>query len=171
MTEKSSKKSPSSKKKKSKIEEFKKKIEECEKEKEEYLACWKRAKADYLNYKKSEAEKIERIIKNANEELIFEILPVLDNLELAEKNLPGESKEDDFVKGVIQIKKQLKDALAREGLEEIETKDKEFDPNVHEVVEEVKKENISSGIIIEEIKKGYKLNGKVIRPSKVKTAE
>ncbi len=149
----------------------KKEIEKIKEEKEEYLNCWKRAKADYLNYKKGESERIAKIIKNANEGLVLEILPILDNLERAEENLSDDLKENDFVKGMIQIKKQIKDILKREGLEEIETEDKEFDPNFHEVIEEVEKKDVSSGKITEEIQKGYILNGKVIRPAKVKTAK
>ncbi len=152
-----------------KIKELEKKLEECEKEKQEYIEGWQRAKADYLNSRRNDDIRMKEIIKNSNEELILNILPILDNLELAEKNLPENLKENDFVKGVIQIKKQFQDVLKNEGVEEIKSCGENFDPNLHTAVEEIEKKDAESGTIAEEIQKGYTLNGKVIRSSRVKT--
>jgi len=153
------------------IDELKKNLEECQKLKDEYLEGWKRARADFLNYKKEEMERIGELIKYASEEFILKILPVLDNLEIAEKKLPENLKQDENIKGILQIKNQLLDFLKSQGIEEIKALGEKFDPNFMEVVEQVEIKEKKSGIIIEEIQKGYKLCGKVIRPAKIKISK
>lgn len=141
---------------------------------QEYLNGWKRERADFLNYKKEETEKIGQLIKYANEELILKILPILDNIYLAEKELPEEIKNNKWTEGFLQIKIQLLDFLQKEGIEAIEVLGKKFDPNFMDVMEEIaEKPEIESneqetGIVVEEIQKGYTLRGKIIRPAKVK---
>ena len=92
-------------------EELEKKIEELEKQKDEYLTGWQRARADLLNYKKEEMERIGELVGYATEELILKILPILDNFEIAEKKLPEDLKNDNNVKGLLQIKNQILDFL------------------------------------------------------------
>ena len=103
-------------------------------------------------------EKIGQLIKYANEEIILNILPILDNLILAVNHI----KDD----GLSQIIKQLEDFLKKEGIEVVETVGKEFDPSLMESVEEVEGEN--SGIVAEETQRGYTMQGKLIRPARVK---
>jgi len=136
------------------------------KPKENYLAEWKRERADFLNYKKQESERLQRYIGIAKEELLLDLLPVLDNMYLAERELPEDS---DWSKGFLGIKAQLIGFLKKQGVEEIDCLNKEFDPHLHEAVAEVKGEK--PGIIKEIILKGYILNNKVIRPSKVKVSK
>jgi molecular chaperone GrpE len=140
-------------------------LAKCQKEKEEYLAGWQRERADFLNYKKEEMERIAEILKYASEELILKILPILDNFEEAEKAIPPNEKNK-FLEGVLQIKQQLKELLEKQGIEEIKVLGEAFDPNLHEAIGVI--EGKDSGKIIEEVKKGYKLNGKVLRPAQVK---
>ncbi|MCX6759255.1 MAG: nucleotide exchange factor GrpE [Candidatus Nealsonbacteria bacterium] len=169
------------------IEELKKKLEECQKLKEEYLAGWQRARADLLNYKKEEIERIEEILKYGGEEFILKILPILDNFDLAEKKLPEDLKNNDSIKGLLQIKTQILDFLRIQGVEEIKTIGEKFDPNFHEAVEQVEESKLSSspsafareieakdkdsGIIVEEVQKGYKINGRLLKPAKVKVVK
>jgi len=141
-------------------------LEECKTKCEEYLNGWKRERADFLNHKKEEMERIGIVIKYANEELILKILPILDNFCLAEKHMP-EDKE--FKDGFSQIKKQLEDFLLKEGIEVIETMGKPFDANLMEAVGEA--EGGDEGTIVVEIQRGYTLHGKVIRPAKVKVTK
>ena len=143
-----------------------KELAECQKKRDEYLAGWQRARADFLNYKKEEAERMKEIIKYANEDFILKLLPILDNFEKAQE-ASSELEDDEYLKGFLQIKTQLRDFLKSLGVEEVESVGKKFDPNFHEVVEEVEKEG-ESGIIVEETQKGYLLEGKLIRPAKVK---
>jgi len=153
------------------IEELKKKLEECEKLKSEYLVGWQRARADLLNYKKDEIERIDELIKYADVGIILKILPILDNFEIVEKNLPENLKNDKNIKGILQIKTQLQDFFKNQGLEEIKTVGERFDPNFHEIVEEVEKKDCQPGTVIEEIQKGYKINGRLLRPAKVKVSK
>jgi len=157
----------------------KKQLAECQKIRDEYLNSWKKERANFLNYKKEESERISGLMKFANEELILKILPILDNLEIAARqnflpeNLSGQEKErfNQFIQGFLQIKTQILDFLKNQGVEEIKCLGEKFDPNFQEAVEEVEKKNTKPGTVIEEVKKGYKLNGRVIRPAKVKISK
>jgi len=173
------------------IEELKKQLEECQKLREEYLAGWQRARADFLNYKKEEIERIEEILKYADVGLILKILPILDNFEIAARqtfalqNKSSQEKEniDKVIQGFLQIKIQLEEFLKNQGVEEIKAIGEAFDPNLHEVMEEIEPafapasaeaaagKEIKSGVIIEEIQKGYKINGRLLRPAKVKVTK
>ncbi len=140
-----------------KIKKIKQKLKACQKEKEEYLAGWQRAKADLINYKKKQEQKIFDYYKFASEGLILEILMVLDSFELALQHSKNE--------GIQQLYNQLKNILESNGVEEIKAMGEKFNPEFHESVGEIKGR---TGIVIEEIQKGYLLNGKVIRASKIK---
>ena len=153
------------------IEELKKQLEECQKQKADYLAGWQRERADFLNYKKEEVERMEVIIKFANEEMILRMLPILDNVDVAEKKIPDDLKKDENVKGVLQVKVQIMDFLKSQGIEEIKTVGLKFDPNFQEAVEDIEVKDKESGIVIEEVQKGYLMYGRVIRPAKVKIAK
>lgn len=146
---------------KEKIEELKESLEKCEQEKEEYLSGWKRSRANFLNYKKGEQERLEKVKEEAKKGFILKILPVLDSFDRAEENT--ELKE-----GVQQIKKELQSILAREGVERIDTSQK-FDPNLHEAVEQLPSDK-EKGTIIEEVTAGYKYKDQVIRAAEVKVA-
>jgi len=143
-------------------------LAECQKQKEEYLAGWQRARADLLNYKKEEIERMGEILKLAGEEFILKVLPILDNFEAAERVIPENLQEDGNVKGLLMIRAQIRDFLKNQGLEEIKSIGESFDPNFHEVVEQVEMKDKASGVIVEEIQKGYKINSRLLRPAKVK---
>lgn len=121
---------------------------------EEYLNGWKRERADFINYKKDEMERIGQLVKYANEEIILKILPILDNLCLASAHIKDA--------GLTQIQKQLEDFLKKEGIEAIETVGKKFDPNTMEAVEG------DGETVFEEVQRGYTMRGKIIRVAKVK---
>ena len=139
-----------------------------------------RARADFLNYKKEEVKRVGEILRYANLDLILRILPILDNFELAERKISEDLKVDESpegkplasygasVKGVLQIKTQILDFLKNQEIEEIKAIGEKFDPNFHEVVEEVERKDKESGLVAEEIQKGYKLYGRVIRPARVR---
>lgn len=154
-------------KKDSILKELEEKLKKCQEEKDDYLNGWKRAKADFLNYKKEEVERIGELAKYGNVEFILRLLPILDNFEIAISQIEKEAN-DQIVKGFFQIKKQLDDFLSEEGVEQIESIGKRFDPNFHEVVEELEVKDKEPGQIVEEIQKGYKINGRILRPTKVK---
>lgn len=146
----------------------KEELTKCQKDRDEYLDGWKRAKAELLNYKKEEAQRFETFLKFANEDLIKNLIRVLDGFDLG---LAALEKEGAAQKGIYLIFSQLKDVLKSYGLEEMPSAAGEnFDPAKQEAIAEVES-NQSSGIIIEEVEKGYLLNGRVIRPSRVKVAK
>ncbi|MBU4350711.1 nucleotide exchange factor GrpE [Candidatus Parcubacteria bacterium] len=145
-------------------------LKDCQKQRDEYLAGWQRSRADFLNYKKEEMERFEKIIDLANQGMILKILPFLDNLYLAEKNLPEDLKKDQYVQGLLQIKVQLESLLKNQGIEPLETIGKQFDPRFHEVVEEIESDK-ETGIIVEEIQKGYLVSQSLLRPAKVKVSK
>lgn len=147
-----------------KREELEQEIEKLKKEKEECLNSWKRDLANYINYKSKECERTENIIMVLKEDMFFKLIPILDNMSLAEKSIKEELKNDSSVKGLLMIKMQLEDFLKGEGIEEIN--EENFNPEFHEVIEEVEGED--SGRVKEIIQKGYKINNKVLRPAKVR---
>jgi len=157
-------------KKKKKIS-LKDKLKEYEKLKNEYLACWQRERADFINYKKNELTRMGELMSYSNIDLILKILPILDNFELVENKLPEQLKNDKNIKGLLQIKVQIKDFLKNQKIEEIKSVGKKFDPNFHEVIGEAQVRGKEQGIIVEEIQKGYKFNERIIRIAKVRVAK
>lgn len=153
------------------IEDIQKELEECRKQKEEYLAGWQRARADFLNYKKEEAEHVSDLLKYSAENFISGILPVLDSFEMAKKTLPEAAKSDGNIRGMLQIEIQLLDFLKKQGLEEIKSAGEKFDPNFHDIAGEEETEGAEQGAIIEEVQRGYTFQGRVIRPARVKIAK
>ncbi len=154
-------------------------LEICKKQCDEYLNNWKRATADLINYKKEEMERMAMLANYAKEDMIFKILPILDNIELAEKQLPeklkkgeeGSPQSIEWTQGFLQIQKQIEEFLKKEGIEEIKTTGEKFNPETMEAVGEAETEGGDKGTIIEELQKGYKMNDKVIRPAKVKISK
>lgn len=146
-------------------------LEECKKQKDEYLAGWQRERADFLNYRKEEMDRIGELLKYAGEEMVLRLLPILDNFEISEKNMPEDLKNNDNIKGLLQIKNQITDFLKNQGVEEIKTVGEKFDPNSMETVEEIEGKGKDSGTVVEEIQKGYKINGRLLRPAKVRVTK
>lgn len=132
-----------------------KKIEE---EKEEYKKNYLRALADYHNLEKRVKAEREETIKNATKDFVNKLLPILDNIEKAEVFVRD--------KGLEIVKRQLLEILESEGLKEIEVLGKEFDPHVAEAIEVV--ESNEDDIVLEVFRKGYSLNGKVLRHAQVR---
>lgn len=140
------------------------------KKKNEYLENWKRERASFLNYRKEEGERMNKVIEFANQALILEVLNVLDNIYIAEEKLPKDLEKNEWVRGILNTKSQILEFLKNQGVEQMNCLKKDFDPNFHEAVE-MTESSSKSGIIIKEIKKGYILNGMVLRPAKVKIAK
>lgn len=126
-----------------------------------------RLAAEYDNYRKRTAREFEAICQNANENLILKILDTLDNFERALDSAKNSTDYENFRKGVELIYTHLKELLKKEGLKEIEAVCKPFDPNYHEAVTQCESEEHEEGIVADEMCKGYMLNDKLLRPSKV----
>jgi len=147
---------------------------------EEYLNNWKRERADFLNYKKDEARRIEEFARFANEDLVLETMEILDDLELAVKELKNlgprpirslargqtaspEDLGEATSNGMEQIIKKFKELFKKYGVEEIDVKDKKFNPEEHDVVEME-----PGGEKMLPVRAGYTMHGKVVRPARVK---
>jgi molecular chaperone GrpE len=135
-----------------------------EKERDEYLNDLKRVAADFENYRKRVARDQEGLVARAHERLVEELLPVLDDLERA-LEAAAQHEEAKLEEGVRLVHRELVEALAREGLVEVET-DGQFDPHVHEALVSQPSEQ-EDGSVIEVLQKGYRLGDRVLRPARV----
>lgn len=147
------------------------KIEELTKQLEEQESKRLRALADLENTKRRAALDYQALQTYRSQNVIVNILPVLDNFERALSVEAKEAESQSILTGMEMVYRSLIDALASEGLEEIEALDKEFDPNFHQAVMTGNDSEKPSGIVLEELQKGYKLKDRVLRPSMVKVNE
>lgn len=146
------------------IEILQKALSEQKDKAEKYLANWQRSQADLENYiKRAEQEKAETV-EYANKMLMLELLPILDDFERAFGSLPVELDEQHWTDGMKLIYNKTKAVLEAQGLAEIIAKGECFDPYCHEAAGQLEGEE---GVVVEEIRKGYKLKGKLLRPSVV----
>jgi len=153
-------------KKEEKIDSVKE-IGECEKARDEYLAGWQREKADFINYKKEESKRVGELVDFLKMQWVLELLKIVDNFDRAIKHKPDGAESLNWAKGVEMIDTQLKEFLKAEGVEEIKATGEKFNPEIHEAIEEQENSG-ESGEIVQVLEKGYTLNGKLIRPTKVK---
>lgn len=149
-----------------KVKKIREELKRCEAEKKEYLDGWQRAKADLINYKKDEARRFEELAKFASEGLIAEVVQVLDSFDLA----LAHAMPKDVEKGIVMIRSQLEDILRRRGLEVIQPLGERFDPAYHESLGEAESDGPESAVA-EVLQPGYLLNGKVLRPARVKISK
>ena len=131
---------------------------------EGHLANWQRAEADFINYKRRVEQEREEISKFANAMLIFSLLPILDDLERAFASVPPRLAKLSWLDGVRLIERKLRASLESQGLSDIKVLGEPVDPHLHEAVRQDKG---TEGIVIEEVRKGYKLHDRVIRPAMV----
>lgn len=143
------------------------KLAECEKVRDEYLAGWQRAKADYQNLQKEIIEQIAEEFEAGKRYSIKEMLSIGDDLAIAQKNMPAELRENVWAKGVEGILRNFEQRVSAIGVEAIEAVGKPFDPMYHESLESVASEE-PEGTIVEEVQKGYIYKGRVLRPARVR---
>ena len=131
---------------------------------ENYLASWQRCQADSVNYKQRAQQEKGEIIEFANNALLCNLLPIMDDLERAFASVPAESEESNWTEGIRLIYNKLKTSLEAQGLTEIQTRGEPFDPRLHEAIMQ---QDGKEGMVVEELQKGYKFREKVIRPAMV----
>jgi len=124
-----------------------------------------RLRADFDNFRRRSVKEREELAAVVTQGILTDMLPLLDNFERA--LLAEGSDLDSFRAGVSMIYKQMQEALAKNGLEVIDTKDKKFDPNFHQAVMRVQDPEKEDDTIEQELQKGYMVKGRVIRPSMV----
>ena len=150
-------------------------LKECLSKADEYLNGWKRSQADFINYKKEEANRIKKIISFANSEILLDFFDFIDSLQLTILHLPAKIKLEnaDWYRGLEYTLKKANEILSKHGVTKIDADDVDFNPELHEIIE--KNDNLETKedkkIKIAEIRSGYKLNDQVIRPARVKVIE
>ncbi len=122
--------------------------------------------AEFDNYKKRVNKDKEEIAKYGNESLIYELLPIIDSLELALKHASGESQAG-IVQGVEMTLKELQRTLEKFGVAKIDAAGKKFDPSIHHAMTQIERDDIEDKHVAEELRTGYLYRDKVLRPSLV----
>ncbi|WP_445677875.1 nucleotide exchange factor GrpE [Psychrobacillus sp. FSL K6-2365] len=130
-----------------------------------------RLRADFENYKRRVQLDKASDHKYRAQSVLMDILPVLDNFERALAVETTSEEATSLVKGVDMVYRTLLEAVKKEGLEQIEAEGVAFDPNFHQAVMQEQDDSKESGIVLQELQKGYKLKDRVLRPSMVKVNE
>ncbi len=128
-------------------------------------------KENYESYKKRVEREKGNTIKLANEKLLLDFLPTLDHLELAIQSAKNTHNHESLINGIEMIQKQFLEYLESNGLKQINALGESFDPAFHEAVAKEERNDVPEHTIIEELRKGFQLFDKVIRPSMVKISE
>ncbi len=152
------------------LERLRRELEEAKAQAAEYLEGWQRTQAEFANYRKRQEAERQQWVQMSNAALIAKILPVLDDLERAERTLPAGLESLTWIEGIFLIKRRLEMILEAEGVRPIETEGKTFDPLYHEAVTYEEVEGYEDGQIIGEVQRGYMLGDRVIRPALVRVA-
>jgi molecular chaperone GrpE len=132
-----------------------------------------RVTADFENFKKRAARERQDAVKYANESLIQKLLPVLDNFEMAEaatQATDGDGLES-LQAGIAMVHQQIKSTLLEAGLEEVDATGQPFDPNLHEAVSQQESTEVPEGHVVQQLRKGYKLKDRLLRPASVVVAK
>jgi molecular chaperone GrpE len=140
-------------------------------EAESYLDDLRRLQADFDNYRKRTLREQTARAASASQALVARLLPVLDNFELAVSSAELSRDFDRMLKGVEMVFGELREVLEAEGLVRIEAEGKPFDPERHEAVIAVEEEDTEPGMVVDIVRAGYELRGKVLRPAMVKVAK
>ena len=142
-------------------------LEAVSRERDELKNRFLRLAAETENYKKrTEREKAE-FLKRANESLVKDLLPILDNLERALGHADQQADEESLRQGLELIYQDLKKVLERYGLEAVEAEGNPFDPELHEAMMQQENADVEDNTVLQQLQKGYKFQGRLIRPAMV----
>ncbi len=147
---------------------LKRELRKMEKDIEKYKSLYLRALADLENYKKLREQETRQLVEYANEQILRELIPVLDHLELAVK---VEGDVASIKKGVEMVLRDFLKILEHFGVKKIESEGKEFNPEYHEAIEVVETDEAPDGHIVKVHQAGYMLKGKLVRPARVSVAK
>ena len=152
------------------VARLKDKLKRCEADKKEYLDGWQRAKADLVNSRRDEERRLRDWRDRLENEIILEFISAIDSFDVAlgARNRGHLSSETE--KGFHLIRSQFGDVLRRLGVDEVPTKEIQFNPAVHEAIEEIESD-APEGQIVEELQKGYTRHGTILRPARVKVSK
>lgn len=152
------------------LKKLREKLKQCQVEKQEYLETSQRLKADHINYKREQELGRQEVVKYAKADLLTQFLDLADSFELAMSNkATWEAVPVNWRQGIEYIYAKLQDIFRQNELEVIAETGIQFDPQIHEAVESVKVDK-DDNIVLDIVRKGYRLNGQVIRPAKVRVS-
>ncbi|HJW22555.1 MAG TPA: nucleotide exchange factor GrpE [Candidatus Limnocylindrales bacterium] len=147
-------------------------LEAAMKARDEYLAALQRERAEFLNFKRRTAEEREASLGLAAEGLIRKVLALADDFDLAIDSRPESHADDPWVEGIAAIDRKLRQLLESEGVTPIDaTRGMTFDPRDHEAVATLPGTGLPEGQVVEELRRGYRLRDRVIRPALVAVSE
>jgi molecular chaperone GrpE len=149
------------------LEELRRQAESLQKEKDDIFAKLQRVAADYDNYQKRSAKQITDNVAYEKDKIVKSLLPVLDNFEYILANTSCDAADETLLKGVKIIYDQMLDVLKGHGIEQIKSAGEPFNPAHHEAITHRSENTKEEGLVLEELQKGYKLNGRLIRASRV----
>ncbi len=149
------------------LDKLRQQAETLQKEKDELFGKLQRVSADYMNFQKRSHKQVADTVAYEKEKVIKTLLPALDNFEHTLQNAQSAENKDVLLKGVRIIYDQILDILKIHGVERIDALGAKFDPAMHEAVSHKAESEKEDNIVLEEFQKGYKLNGRVLRPSRV----
>jgi molecular chaperone GrpE len=136
-------------------------------ERDEYLELAQRTRADFENYRKRVAKETSDALARGKAELARQLLPVIDNLERALQSGADPSAHEGLVRGVELVLEELRGRLGNAGVEAFDPTGEKFDPEQHEALSAQPAEGTESGVVLETVEKGYRLDGQVLRPARV----
>jgi molecular chaperone GrpE len=153
------------------IEELKGELAASQTKSDEYLAGLQRERAEFANYRRRTAEEREAMLGLAGEDLIRKVLALADDFDLAIEARPEAIASDPWVEGVAAIDRKLRALLESEGVKQIDASPgRAFDPREHEAIATVPSTDYREGEIVEEVRRGYRLRDRVVRPALVAVA-
>jgi molecular chaperone GrpE len=154
------------------MDKLKTELDETRKQSEEYLALLQRERAEFNNYRRRTAEERERALGLAGEDLIRKVLAVADDFDRAIEARPEAISADPWVEGIAAIDRKLRLLLESEGVTPIEaSRGTSFDPREHDAIANIADPELEDGRIVEEVRRGYRLRDRVIRPALVAVAQ
>jgi len=147
-------------------------IDDILRERDDFLAALQRERAEFLNFKRRTAEERDAMLGLAGEDLIRKVLALADDFDLAVEHRPEGGVDESWVEGIAAIDRKLRVLLESEGVSAIDASAGiQFDPHEHEAVANVPGTGRPGGEIVEELRRGYRLRDRVIRPALVAVAE
>ena len=138
---------------------------------DEHLALAQRAQADYANLKRRSAEERDAMLGLANEALLAKVVALADDFDLAVDHVPADARESPWVEGITAIDRKLRQLLESEGVTPIKALGAPFDPAVHDAISHVPGTGRPEGEVVAEIRRGYRIRDRVLRPSLVAVSD
>jgi molecular chaperone GrpE len=138
---------------------------------DEHLAVAQRAQADYANLKRRSAEERDAMLGLANEVLLAKVVALADDFDRAVEHVPADARETPWLEGIVAIDRKLRLLLESEGVTPIDALGTPFDPSVHEAISHVPGTGRPEGEVVGEVRRGYRIRDRVLRPSLVAVSD